>query len=618
MASGLGHPVKRELLSREHYSFAPTAHERFATMAVDELNACIQEVASKSLFPYRALTMPFWRLSAEQRGGLALVLAERAPRALIERLHDLKIEDRAVLWQIAQKIARMHPSALIVGLTSFAFDAAQRLELFKKVVNYELSYITYFAKFELPEEICMQTALEIALADPERLAKGIARLYLREKARLALMQAVLRANPVVFVVHFAEFGFRKDAAWAARWFEIGLVLPPEAYTPYYRQIQEAVTKTDLPKWSDKEIVIGGTVMSDGLGDYMNLLALTKAIHRQVPGQKMRLILKVDLEHFEETAHVLSPPDWLSLDVMFSNIGDLPPPALTRVLSSSLTAVLEPVGGGDFPHIKEKMHLLEPGGGEGLGLRDEDYGLLLPDLSEVPSSAAAISCTEIKELVEASLHAGDMLGVLYFNDLEDDAIPLALKTIELAAHLTDEERNMTYLTNLTIDDYALQPLTEPYAIIETVSKKGIKKIVFEREGKRRLTLVTTALIPHRDMLIIQKLSNSPLIGCTGDQSFAEALASVKERELFIYQVRVHKREIANQYFFLAKQLLPKGDPYLFFLEQYESLEAKDLIKEVDFTRCFTSATHVNGYIRTHKNASLIIPEIMAARMIAEKL
>lgn len=496
---------------------------------------------------------------------------------------------------------------------------------------------------ESPEELCtrlkatwselkkLDTADEwlstAPLDDIEKKLRNLPPAAMSE--RISLAHALERYNPLAFALFFPLLEIA-DPAEIAHHKEVVASLA-EPLKEYHLDVQEGIVDERLPSICDQEILVEGVVFSDGLGDFFNLKAVVTALQEKYPGQKVRLLVAIAKEHYEKNKAIFTCPPSVSFELEFAQTTDIKPSprrcllpqTQERVATAAYVVQLTPPLLITTPlPIKADMILEEPGH-KGLGLKEGDYGLFIPDVSKVKSDVKELKDSWLREKLAPALERGDIVSKIYLTNpsiltmggLDDINYTPHFACMKRMGSFSPKDKNLAIICSDIPPEEYLRKLQSEFdeIICETKGEEPRIFTLTDKMPKRTLTLLHPLRLPHEDMLTVQSLINCPLVACTGDQSFAEVIAF--NNCLPIYQVREHKEGLWNQYREKALAILKGTHPYVQHLYRHSTLTPENL------PACLEGAKRFHDWIKTEKNASLALPEAIAksihARLAAAK-
>lgn len=327
------------------------------------------------------------------------------------------------------------------------------------------------------------------------------------------------------------------------------------------------------------IVVGGEVASDGLGDYFQMLFISSLLKEKIPSAK--LMLHTDLE--AKYKNISKPEDGIIDLISFDhNPSDYKQKKIEAHLKSAHFLLSVSHGNLVFDHNTQKYLHVEENGMEGAPCR---FGL---GLNHRQDMGIAIKKPLEQLTLENLMHVPlrDLLkdrNPLFFGYLKEknggcsigDAHRVAFITMAIASLSNDSSpvdivTPFNYLGNEVFDLDVMNELNVgkfQLFKMDKVNQLTLKTEINLNENGRIVRIIDPSHLSNTDMLVLIKES-SPLTGCTGDMSFSEVVSCGK---LPLYQTMWQKEAFFKQITYITGILHPEEYPNLHqFFERTHAL------------------------------------------------
>ncbi|WP_059358997.1 hypothetical protein [Parachlamydia acanthamoebae] len=347
---------------------------------------------------------------------------------------------------------------------------------------------------------------------------------------------------------------------------------------FYSQLYQ---KHPLPL--DKEIVVMTQVLTDGVGDYYHALSTSEAIKKSFPNQQ---VLMIPVFCSDKQLEGISLPTKFDCCVVKS--GESCQKDVIERIKKSLF-ILEIPWEVDIFHSREISNAKDEMKSEkryvfvneygsrriGMGLDYYYDGIFIKDM---PSNSSLINLKDdiLKSCLfeRTALSEGDVEKYFYENELFFSYIHTNKKIMRLFLYsATFSQFNQS--KNIDICSY-LDPLDseidyqflkeQGIAGVEFISKEGNKLVSVKKklaEQGKFLRLINLFPMPQKDVHALM-VNSHMMIGCTGDQSFTEAVSFNK---LPFYEMRTFKQMFFMHYRRITQyELDPEEKEFKKYLDQ----------------------------------------------------
>lgn len=406
-----------------------------------------------------------------------------------------------------------------------------------------------------------------------------------------------------------------------------------------------------PVSGKEDIVVTGYVMSDGKGDWFNMLHTCKFLQKKFPERTIRLIALSGEQHRGQ----LKAPKVKALDLEFYKDGAISAPEISPQDIASGPELIEKVRGAAAVVIGP---INAPGLYNTLRTELDRTGIALHEYDANTNMDDLCGCTALMGLEKAfgigiftramknsyswkDIHNERLQGILFGSSspsekeiqsyLDSHSIFLCYMGVMKAltffhdavsyanAHNPDRSVDICFPCKGSMDlleQYLpltkLQPLG--FGAISMLFYEGDqqKEIQFPLgDGKKVLRIIDVGGLAPRDFRILMKLS-SPLVGCTGDNSLAQALSYGK---IPFYEVAGHKLQLWRNLLSIVAEKLGTESALYNYIQG--SMPFKERAAKVSAPELAAEAEQLGEWICDHFSANSVIQGLVNERIMMAK-
>lgn len=344
----------------------------------------------------------------------------------------------------------------------------------------------------------------------------------------------------------------------------------------------------------KEIIVLTQVLNDGLGDYYAASEAARVIKASFPQQKICLI---PVFCSAEQSQKVSLPK--KMDYHICQAGEAcPPKIIERIKNASFVLEIpwkvDVFTSRDISAIRDTMkferkyfYIAEYGSlNHGMGLEYQDEGIFIKKVPSKSSMNVLKTKALKRDLFGKEVISEDVIKEyfqqheLFFSYLPEEKKIMRMFLYTIASSLRSQNKIIDIISHLSPLDEEIdfQFLKEQgIAAIEFINKDSslnVKKEIAE-EGKL-VRVFNPFPLPQKDLHILM-INSHLLTGCTGDQSFSEAISFNK---LPFYEFKTHKQLFFWHFLRLAEMELDSEENSLveYLTALMQNIEINNLSEE----------------------------------------
>lgn len=401
----------------------------------------------------------------------------------------------------------------------------------------------------------------------------------------------------------------------------------------------------------EEIVVTGYVMSDGKGDWFNMLNTCKHLQKKFPERTIRLIA-ISGEHHRGQ---LSAPKVKALDLIYSKDSaisapiispkDIPQGAeLVEKVRNAAAVIIGPVNMQDlYSQLRDELNRT------GIALHEYDANTNSDDLCGTKALMGLEKSFSIGIFTQAmknqyswnDIQNERLKGLLFGSSTPtEQAIDSYLQTHTTFLCYMGLMKALTFFQDAVSFANAQNPdqsvdicfpckgsmeMLEQYLPLMQFEHMGfgsITMIYYEGttqketpfplgDGKKILRIIDVGGLSPRDFRIVMKLS-APLVGCTGDNSLAQALSYGK---IPFYEVAGHKSQLRHNLLSIVEEKL--GDQSALYHYLKGNIEFKNRAPLLSNPELSAQAEQLGEWIRDHFSANSTIQGMINQRILIGK-
>jgi hypothetical protein len=367
-----------------------------------------------------------------------------------------------------------------------------------------------------------------------------------------------------------------------------------------------------PARGTEKIVITGTVLSDGMGDYFHMRAIANELHKHYPNRDVKMLIVGHMPHKDKLplakkegvlTHIIYPSSTFPhvLLAEFKKIGLDP----HKIVKDASLIIHGPVGiEGLYKEVEQEMGekgiaIFEYDNSEGgyyryckthlpMGLSTENLGIITKPIKNYTWDMIINPC--LQEVLfgdDKDLDPNNKNIYLSYLPKEKNTCQFIDQCIAFAGN---DEKNIDIITPRK-EQISLEILNNNIDTTSWIGVATIRILSYDAEGKKseevqklsdsgkEVRIVNTGHVPPKDFKILTSLSN-PLMACTGDKSVDRALS---EGKIPYYDAPSHKALFRGSIMSEMKRILSVKSPlyqYFFYCTRKYEVAKKILAENHD--------------------------------------